>query len=54
MLYYIIKPPSSGELCEEITEFVVAEHHLSPTTTTNDVISTYSTSDEGGFNFYIL
>ncbi len=26
----IIKPPDSGELCEEITEFVVAEDHLSP------------------------
>ncbi len=28
--YTIIKPPKSGELCEEITEFVVAEDHLSP------------------------
>ncbi len=26
----ITKPPESGELCEEITEFVVAEDHLSP------------------------
>ncbi len=24
----IIKPPESGELCEEITEFVVAGDHL--------------------------
>ncbi len=28
--YIIIKPPESGELCQEITEFVVAEDHLSP------------------------
>ncbi len=26
----IIKPPKSGEQCEEITEFVVVEDHLSP------------------------
>ncbi len=26
----IIKPPEYGELCEEITEFVVVEDHLSP------------------------
>ncbi len=25
----IIKPPKSGELCEEITEFVVVEDHMS-------------------------
>ncbi len=28
-VYIIIKPPESGELCEEITEFAVAENHLS-------------------------
>ncbi len=28
--YIIIKPPESGELCEEITEFVVVEDHLRP------------------------
>ncbi len=25
----IIKPPQSGDLCEDITEFVVEEDHLS-------------------------
>ncbi len=28
--YIIIKPPQSGELCQEITEFVVEGDHLSP------------------------
>ncbi len=28
--YFITKPPESGELCEEITEFVVAEGDLPP------------------------
>ncbi len=41
----IIKPPESSEMCEEITEFVVVA------TTTNSVISTYSTLDEGDFIF---
>ncbi len=44
----IIKPPESGGLFEEITEFVVVED-LPPTT--NKVVSTYSTSDKGGFVF---
>ncbi len=38
----ITKPLESGEVCDEITEFVVSE---------DEVISTYSTSDEGGFVF---
>ncbi len=28
--YVIIKPPESGELCEEITEFVVVKEYQSP------------------------
>ncbi len=53
----IIKSPESGELCKEITELVLVEDHLSPqgecesAPPTNEVISTYSTSDDGGFIF---
>ncbi len=54
MIYY---NKTTGDLYEEITEFVVVEDHLSPhgegdlPLTTNEVISTYNTSDEGGFIF---
>ncbi len=29
-MYFIIKPPHYGELCEEITSFVVEGDHLCP------------------------
>ncbi len=45
LINYIRKPPQSGELYVEITEFMMVEDHLILQ------ISTYSTSDEGGFLF---